>query len=213
MGENDELPDINPLMEAISVESESVVANGMAKPEPLEVTVEAESMESTYDSDDSGTEALDDPSYVETSKYWGRTEGLDPADIVPTRTRSGVGTILGSLFGRGMVAAAVGSSIPMSGEMFGSAFPKSQQAAMECPDWSEWEAADKREEKSRMNLEVAEVVELKDIPKGETIYYIMPVYTQKFGSAGQLLRYKSRWVVDGSRQGLTANDTFSPAVR
>jgi hypothetical protein len=77
----------------------------------------------------------------------------------------------------------------------------------------EWESADKREEASMMNLKVAEVVDLKDIPKNETIYYIMPVYTQKFGSMGQLLRYKSRWVVDGSRQGLTANDTFAPAVR
>ena len=81
------------------------------------------------------------------------------------------------------------------------------------PDWPEWDAADKREEASMMDLKVAEAVELKDIPKGETIYYIMPVYTQKFGAKGELLKYKSRWVVDGSRQGLTANDTFSPAVR
>jgi hypothetical protein len=165
------------------------------------------------DMEDSGPDEEGTPAHVETSKYWSRTNDLDPANILPEHTRSGVASLLGSMFGSAMMAAGTGASIPLTNDMFGTSFPKSRQAAMNRPDWPEWDAADKQEEASMMEMDVAEVVDVKDIPKGMDIYYIMPVYTQKFGSTGKLLRYKSRWVVDGSRQGLMANDTFSPAVR
>jgi hypothetical protein len=108
--------------------------------------------------------------------------------------------------------AAFGYAFSILYDAEGVPYPRSQSEASKRSDADKWAEADRLELESMREQEVFEVINIKDVPPGERIYHMHPIYTKKYVD-GKVTRYKARWVVDGSRQGISADDKYAPTAK
>jgi hypothetical protein len=90
--------------------------------------------------------------------------------------------------------------------------PRTLEQAMNCPQWKQWEAAIRDEYMSL--VENSTWTEMKCPGDRESLTGKW-VFKIKRGAAGEILRYKARWVVRGfeQREGIDFHETFASVVK
>ena len=105
-------------------------------------------------------------------------------------------------------------ALAVMGQQLSEDEPKSVQSALKSPEREKWVEAIREEINKLMARGVFRLIEEKELPAGKTAFPMLMLFKKKRDQHGEVVRYKSRCVLDGSKMKKNVDyyESYAPVV-